>query len=104
MTRSRTYVLTAISAVLFIVLCWVFADGLFTKNWWDSADYSNSAIFTYVLLALIIAAGIYQARQLPENGVSIEFGAVTETSGQTEDPRFWRLLTGNVYWAILWLP
>ena len=104
MTRSRTYLLTTISAVMFIVLCWVFADGLFNTNWWDSAAYSNSAIFTYVLLALIIAAGIYQAQQLPAGGVSTDFGGVTETSGQTEDPRFWRLFTGNVYWALLWLP
>jgi thiosulfate dehydrogenase (quinone) large subunit len=104
MTRSRTYVLTAISALLFILLCWVFADGLFNKNWWDSADYTNSAIFTYVLLALIIAAGLYQAQQLPEEGVSTKFGAVDEAFGQVEDPRFWRLFTGNVYWSILWLP
>jgi len=104
MTRSRTYLLTAISAVLFILLSWIFADGLFNKNWWDSAAYSNSAIFTYVLLAIIVASGLYQARQLPAGGVSTDFGDVSATPGQTEDPRFWRLLTGNVYWALLWLP
>ena len=104
MTRSRTYILTAISAVLFVLLTWIFADGLFNKNWWDSAAYSNSAIFTYVLLALIVASGIFQASRLPARGVSTEFGNVSATPGQTEDPRFWRLLTGNVYWALLWLP
>ena len=67
-------------------------------------DISNSSIFTYVLLILIVAAGVYQAQQLPSNGVEIERGAVTETEGQTEDPHFWRLLSGNVYWSILWLP
>ena len=104
MTRTRTYLLTAIAAGVFVLLSWVFADGLFTKNWWDSADVTNSAIFTYVLLVLIIAAGVAQARQLPASGVSTEFGAVAATPGQTEDPRFWRLVTGNVYWALLWLP
>jgi thiosulfate dehydrogenase [quinone] large subunit len=104
MTRNRTYILTAVSVGLFVFLCWAFADGLFTKNWWDSATYTNSAIFTYVFLGLIVLAGVYQARQLPESGEPIEFGAVTDTAGQTEDPKFWRLLTGNVYWAVLWLP
>jgi len=104
MTRARTYLLTAIAAGLFALLSGVFADGLFTQNWWDAANVTNSAIFTYVLLALIIAAGIAQARRVPPEGVSTAFGAVTTTAGQTEDPRFWRLLTGNVYWALLWLP
>ena len=104
MTRSRTYLLTAISAVLFVLLSWIFADGLFNKNWWDSEAYSNSAIFTYALLAIIVASGIYQASRLPARGVSTEFGDVTPTAGQTEDPRFWRLMTGNVYWALVWLP
>ena len=30
MTRERTWVLTAISVALFILLCWIFADGLLT--------------------------------------------------------------------------
>lgn len=93
-----------IAAGLFALLTWVFADGLFTRNWWDSADWTDSTIFTYVFLVLIIAAGIYQAQQLAPEGVSTEFGAVTETAGQTEDPRFWRLFTGDIYWALLWLP
>ncbi len=104
MTRNRTYALTAISAALFAFLSWAFGTDLFAKNWWDSGDISNSAIFTYILLALIIAAGIYQAQRLPKNGVEIERGAVTDSEGQNEDPHFWRLLTGNVYWALLWLP
>ncbi|RIK45316.1 MAG: DoxX family protein [Chloroflexi bacterium] len=26
------------------------------------------------------------------------------TPGQTDDPRIWKLLMGNTYWAILWMP
>ena len=107
MTRSRTYLLTAIAAVLFVALTWVLgSQDLFYKNWWDSAEvaYGDSAIFTYGLLALIILAGVIQAQQLPPDGVNIELGAVTDTAGQTEDPKFWRLITGNVYYAVLWLP
>lgn len=104
MTRTRMYVLTAVSAALFVFLTWAFADGLFNTNWWDSSVYTDSAIFTYVLLGVIILMGVIQAQRLPEKGVSTEFGAVTDTAGQTEDPRFWRLIMGNVYWSILWVP
>ncbi len=104
MTRTRIYVMTAISVGLFVFLTWAFADGLFNTNWWDSAVWTDSAILTYVIIGVIIAGGIYQASQLPANGVSIEDGAVTDTAGQNEDPRFWRLIMGNVYWSVLWLP
>jgi len=107
MTRNRVYILTAVSAAAYVLLCWIFGTDMFSFKsgvFWDHSAYSNSSIFTYVLLVLIIAAGVYQASQLPANGVEIERGAVTETEGQTEDPHFWRLLTGNVYWSILWLP
>jgi thiosulfate dehydrogenase [quinone] large subunit len=98
------YVLTAVSVGIFVFLTWAFADGLFNTNWWDSAVYTDSAIFTWILMGIIIAIGVYQARQLPAEGVPIEFGAVTDTKGQTEDPKFWRLIMGNVYWSILWVP
>jgi thiosulfate dehydrogenase (quinone) large subunit len=107
MTRNRTYALTAVAAGLYVLLCWIFGTDMFKLtqgNWWDSADRTGSAIFTYVFLALIVAAGIYQASRLPAEGVSIERGEVTQSEGQTEDPHFWRLLSGNVYWALLWLP
>lgn len=108
MTRNRTYILTAIAVGLFALLCWVFGTDLFSaKNWFDtskSTEITNWPIFTYVLIGLIILAGVAQAQRLPKDGVSIERGAVTDTEGQTEDPHFWRLLTGNVYWALLWLP
>lgn len=105
MTRNRTYILTAISVGLFALLCWVFGTDLFSaKNWWDTASITDWPIFTYVLFGLIILAGVAQAQRLPKDGVSIERGSVTDTEGQTEDPHFWRLLTGNAYWALLWLP
>ena len=105
MTRTKTYVLTAISAVLYVLLCWTFADGLFDlrNRAWESEDIAGSAIWTYVLLGAIVLTGIYQARSLPAEGV--ETKPVTDTSpGQTDDPTVWKLLTGNVYWAIFWLP
>ena len=112
-TRTSTYVLTAISAVLFVLLCWVFADGLFKIDGdvlfsQKEADgitvVSEGTIWTYVLLALIVAAGIYQARQLPAEGVVTELAEEPATPGQTQDPKLWRLLMGNVYWALFWLP
>lgn len=104
MTRNRVYLMTGISVGLFAFLTWAFADGLFNTNWWDSSVYTDSAIFTYVLMGIIILMGVLQAQRLPQEGVPIDRGAVTDTEGQKEDPHFWRLIMGNAYYAILWVP
>jgi len=112
-TRTSTYVVTAISAGLFLLLNWLFADGLFSLNSdvlfsQKEADgikvVSAGTIWTYVLLALIVAAGIYQARRLPESGVDVESKVDETTPGQVHDPLGWRLLIGNVFFAIIWMP
>jgi thiosulfate dehydrogenase [quinone] large subunit len=107
MTRQRTYILTAISAGLFVLLTWAFADGLFSlDNLWHSDAIAESTIWTYVLLALIAGVGVYQARRLPESGIVIKptNEATLATPGQVDDPVWWKLLLGNVYFAMLWLP
>ncbi len=109
MTRQKTYILTAISAALFVLLTWAFADGLFSLDrdaLWISDAIAESTIWTYVLLALIVVAGVYQARQLPESGIEIKptSDAALATPGQVDDPVWWKLLLGNVYFAMLWLP
>jgi thiosulfate dehydrogenase [quinone] large subunit len=104
MTRQRTYILTVIAAAMYVFLTWSSADNLWdTGNLWDSETYSASTIFTYLLFAGIFVAGYLQARRLPAEGVEIT--TTSETSaGQTDDPVFWKLLLGNAYYAILWLP
>ncbi|MGA7671107.1 MAG: hypothetical protein WBW04_11850 [Nitrolancea sp.] len=104
MTRNRMYLMTGISAGLFVFLTWAFADGLFNTNWWDSSVYTDSAIFTYAFIAVIVLMGVYQAQRLPANGIEIDRGGVTDTEGQKEDPHFWRLILGNAYYSILWVP
>jgi thiosulfate dehydrogenase [quinone] large subunit len=105
MTRTKTYILTAISALLFLFLSWAFADGLFNvDNLFSGHYYSEYTIITYLMLASIIAAGIIQARRLPEGGVDIRPVKDTTTSGQTDDPTLWKMLLGNTYLAIFWMP
>jgi len=105
MTRTKTYVLTAVSALLFLFLSWAFADGLFAAdNLFSGEYYTEYTIITYVLLATIVAAGILQARRLPAEGIATPLVSQTNTSGQTDDPTVWKLLMGNTYWAIFWMP
>jgi len=104
MTRSRTSVLAAVAAALHVALNWVFADGLFGPVFWDGQDIAASAIFTYLLLALIVLVGVVQARSLPAEGVSLRAPDVDAAPGQLDDPVWWRLLLGNTYLALFWLP
>ena len=103
MTKTRTYALTAAAAGLYAFLCWAFADGMFTGTFWNADAISESAIWTYVLLAAIAAAGYSQARSLPDGGVAITT-ETTETTGQIDDPAGWRLLLGNAFFALAWMP
>jgi thiosulfate dehydrogenase [quinone] large subunit len=104
MTRQKTYLLTAISAALYVLLTWIFSDGMFSTPLWNSDVVTASPIWTYVLLATIIGLGFYQASQIPEEGVLIEPDPYTRTKGQVDDPASWKLLLGNSFYALLWLP
>ena len=104
MTRQRTWMLTAISVALFVLLSGIFADGLFSGPLWNGEDWASSPLVTYLLIAVIVLAGWYQARRLPEEGVSLSRPGTSMTHGQVEDPVSWRLLLGNVFLALFWLP
>lgn len=105
MTKSRTYVLTGIAVVLWVGLNWLFADDQFSGHAWDADEISGSNIWTYVLLLLIVAAGVIQAQRLPDAGIEIVLPPRdVDTPGQVDDPVVWKLLLGNVYYAIIWLP
>jgi thiosulfate dehydrogenase [quinone] large subunit len=106
MTRRSTYILTAVSVVVYIALNWAFADGMFSLDGdalVNTETYASSTILTYIFIAVIILAGVYQARTMPEY-VETRPPQETITPGQTDDPLTWKLLMGNVYWAIFWLP
>jgi thiosulfate dehydrogenase (quinone) large subunit len=103
MTRERTWELTAISVALFILLCWIFADGLLAPPLWNGEDWIASPLLTYLLIVIIILCGWAQARSIPTAG--IELGLASDPApSQIDDPAGWRLLMGNIYFALIWLP
>jgi thiosulfate dehydrogenase [quinone] large subunit len=103
-TREQTWAITAASVALFVVLNWLFADGMFGMPLWNSEEWVSSPVITYIMIALIIAAGWYQASTLPAQGITMRLGGGELTPGQVEDPLIWRLLLGNVFVALFWLP
>lgn len=104
MTRNRMFALTGVSAGLYVLLCWVFADHQFSGHWWDSSAIADSNIVTYLLLAAIVATGLLQARRLPEAGVTVTPVPAELAAGQIDDPAVWKLVTGNVFLSLLWMP
>lgn len=105
MTRTKTFVLTGLAAILYILLGWIFADGLFSLDHLIGEDfYSESTIITYALLGLIILAGLLQARSIPPEGVKLDEEPHATAPGATDDPKLWKRLLGNAYWSIIWMP
>jgi thiosulfate dehydrogenase [quinone] large subunit len=92
-----------VSAALFALLCWIFADGMFTNSLWNSDVIASSTILTYLMMVAIVAAGIYQAQRIPAEGVVTQPTA-DKSAGQTDDPVTWKLLLGNTYFALIWMP
>lgn len=106
MTRSKTYGLTAVTLVVYLLLCWIFADDWFkvdSDHLWNSDVITESNIWTYLGVILIVAAGVYQASKLPEAGVDITPTVPIGAPGQVDDPVRWKLLMGNVYYGLFWL-
>src|SRR5215204_1538518 len=89
MTPLRTWMLTAVSVALFVLLSWIFADGLFSAPLWNGEDWVSSPLISYLLIGVIVLAGWYQASRLPEEGVSLSRPGATFTRGQVEDPVEW---------------
>jgi thiosulfate dehydrogenase [quinone] large subunit len=111
MTQRGAYILTAISAGLYLFLTWAFADGLFgfdthgihTDTFWVSEEYSASVVFTYLMLAAIVVAGVRYARSLPAEGAP-EAAVAEPIPGEVRDPVLWQRLLGSVSLALVWLP
>jgi thiosulfate dehydrogenase [quinone] large subunit len=104
MTRQRTWILTAISVALFVLLSWIFADGLLGAPLWNGEDWVSSPLMTYLLIGVIVLVGWYQATRLPAAGIPLQVETGAMTPGQVEDPVRWRLLLGNVFFALFWMP
>jgi thiosulfate dehydrogenase [quinone] large subunit len=104
MTKERTWILTGVSVALFVLLSWLFADGLLAPPLWNSEDWVLSPLLTYLGILAIIAAGWMQANRLPASGIALRLTDRPLTVGQINDPALWRLLLGNIYLAIFWLP
>ena len=104
MTRQRVWMLTAVSVVLFVLLSWIFADGLLGPSLWNAEDWISSPLITYLLILAIVAAGWYQAARIPAEGLPLPVASGAATPGQVDDPVGWRLLMGNVFLALFWLP
>lgn len=105
MNKQTTWILTAVSAVLFLALTWFFGDRALLTTLWNSDAWHSSALITYVLLAIIIACGYLQAQRIPESGVNLrQDTSPLQTPGQVRDPRVWELLMGNTYLALFWMP
>ena len=104
-SRARILTFTAVAAVIYVALTIVFADGLWSLgNLWSSEYIFEGTWFTYALLAAIIVLGLVQAQQLGDRELAVHPNPDAEVDGQVEDPKLWKLLLGNTWLAVLWLP
>ena len=85
MTRERTWALTALSVILFLLLCWIFDDGLLAPPLWNGEAWISSPLLTYLLIAIIIFCGWVQVRGIPERGLEFHLERIPATVGLIND-------------------
>lgn len=103
MTRTNTLILTAVTAALYAWMGVAFADNYFTATLFNGGAWADSSALSWLLLILIVAAGVFEATKIPAGGVTIDAAADTG-GGRVSDPRLWRPLLGKTYLAVLWMP
>jgi len=104
-SKTRVFTFTGIAALLYVILTIVFADGLWDLgNSWSSEYIFEGTWFTYAILASIIVLGFFQGQRLGEDTFTVAPNSDSEVDGQVEDPNTWKLLVGNTWLAVLWLP
>lgn len=101
---SRVYGLTAFAAVLYLLLGWLFADDFFFGPFFNAEYLTEGTWLTWLLLALIIVAGMLEARRVGKDEIVLQAEEALHTDGQVHDPNLWRLAMGNVHLSVLWLP
>jgi thiosulfate dehydrogenase [quinone] large subunit len=102
--KTRIYTFTAIAAALFFIFGIVFADDFWFGPLFGEHYVTDGTWMSWLMLAIIIGAGIMQAQRFGDKEIDLEPESSMQTNGQVDDPKIWRLLLGNIHFAILWLP
>ena len=77
---------------------------MFLAPLWRGDDWANSPVITYLAILAIVAVGWMQARAIATPGLPLAMESTPITPGQVNDPVAWRLLLGNIFLSIIWLP
>lgn len=102
--KARIYTFTVIAAALFFIFGIAFADGFWFGPFLGDHYITDGTWMSWLLLLIIIGAGILQAQNFGDQEMDLEPESPTLTNGQVEDPKIWSLIMGNIHFAILWLP
>jgi thiosulfate dehydrogenase [quinone] large subunit len=103
-TPLKIYVLTGLSAIVYVLLTLAFSDGAFTSSLWNSSVITESSIFPYLFVALILLAGGLQARQTATEGIAISARTSKSVQATVDNPVGLRLLFNSPRFAVIWMP
>lgn len=105
--KGKIIVMTVVATLLYILFEYAvgehpFGGPLFADDYLFSEDGSW---LRWVCLIAIPVLGLWQAMQLGDREIEVEeYERSNAVSGQVSDPAWWRALSGNTWWSVLWLP
>lgn len=100
MNKTKLIAFTVLATIFYIVLEFAVDEKPFTGEFTGS----EGSWMRWAALIAIPLLGLWQASQLGDREVEVDEVRENYTDGQVEDPPFWRAISGNVWWAITWLP
>lgn len=102
--KTKVIALTVIATLLYLLLEFAveakpFSGGLFAGDYWPDGTWLR-----WLALIAIPAIGLYSAFQLGDREVDVEPDHSPSTPGQVSDPVWWKAISGNTWFSVIWLP
>lgn len=102
--KTKVIGLTVVATLLYLLLEFAvaakpFSGGLFAGDFWPDGTWLR-----WLALIAIPAIGLYTAFQLGDREIAVEPDRYESTNGQVNDPVWWKAITGNTWFSVIWLP
>lgn len=103
-TKTKVIVMTVIATLLYLLLEFAVDEKPFSGALFGGEDWTGGTWMRWLALILIPALGLYSAFQLGDKEVDVEPEQNAHSNGQVGDPAWWRAISGNTWFSVIWLP
>jgi len=108
--KTKIIAMTVVATLLYILLQYAttkdpFFSSLFAGDWTGNVDEGTKGTWlNWLGLVAIVGYGAYQAYTFGDREIKVEPDHNEMTNGQVNDPVWWKAISGNTWFSVIWLP